>query len=118
MGWSSRSGRAVTNPNSPRAQAVCDRCGMWYSHYTLVWQYEWSATRLYNKRLLVCTRTCLDRPQPQLQARILPPDPVPIRDPRPEWFALDNAGGIGGAVIINEDGNTIVNEDGAPIAIE
>jgi hypothetical protein len=44
--------------------------------------------KLQNLRLLVCDR-CLDVPQEQLKARILPPDPLPIRNPRPEYFYID-----------------------------
>lgn len=85
MGYASRSGRALTNPAAPRAFAVCDRCGFWYNHYKLIWQHQWQGTQLVNLNLLVC-QTCLDVPQQQLKARILPPDPVPIANPRPELF--------------------------------
>lgn len=85
MAYASRSGRAITNPRKPEAFAVCDRCGIWYNHIKLMFQYEWQGTKLQNLNILVC-RSCLDIPQPQLKARILPPDPVPIRNPRPENF--------------------------------
>lgn len=32
---------------------------------------------------------CLDNPQPQLKPIILPADPVPVANPRPEPYALD-----------------------------
>jgi len=85
MGYASISGRAKTNPRHPRAFAVCDRCGRWLNHFKLNWQHQWSGSRLIRLNILVC-QPCLDVPQPQLKARVLPPDPVPIRDPRPEWF--------------------------------
>jgi hypothetical protein len=34
---------------------------------------------------LVCDE-CLDKPNPQLKARLMPPDPVPIANPRPELY--------------------------------
>jgi len=40
---------------------------------------------LINKRILVCP-TCLDKPQEQLRAIIVPSDPVPIANPRVEYF--------------------------------
>lgn len=40
---------------------------------------------LQNLRILVC-RTCLDRPQIQLKTIILPPDPLPVLNPRPELY--------------------------------
>ena len=89
MGWASQSGRAITNPDSPRAFAVCDKCGFWYNHYKLKWQKEWQGTQLVNLGFLVCD-TCLDVPNPQLKARLMPPDPVPIRNPRPEQYLYPN----------------------------
>ncbi len=85
MAYASRSGRAITNPGRPEAFAVCDRCGLWHNHKNLSYQYEWQGTKLQNLNLLV-SRECLDIPQPQLKARILPADPVPIMNPRPENF--------------------------------
>ena len=85
MGWASQSGRAVTNPEHPRAFAVCDNCRFWYNHHMLRWQREWSGTQIINKGFLVC-QECLDRPNPQLKARLMPPDPVPIANPRPEEY--------------------------------
>jgi len=85
MGWASQSGRAITNPEAPRAFAVCDNCGFWYNHSALKWNMEWQGTQLVNSGFLVCYR-CNDRPNPQLKARLMPPDPVPIRNPRPEQY--------------------------------
>lgn len=85
MGYASLSGRAKTSPSNPRAHAICDRCGFRYNHYTLRWQMDWAGASLINKRLLVCDR-CYDEPQQQLRAIIIPADPVPIINPRPEAF--------------------------------
>lgn len=81
-------GRAKVSPSSPSAFGVCDRCSIWYNLADLKWQFEYAGTRLQNQRLLVCVR-CLDDPQPQLKARILPPDPVPVMNARPEQFFID-----------------------------
>ena len=85
MAWASQSGRAITNPSAPRAFAVCDFCGFWYNHHKLSWNYEWQGTQLVNLRFLVCD-TCNDKPNPQLRARLMPADPVPIQNPRPEQY--------------------------------
>lgn len=45
--------------------------------------------QLQNLRILVCTQTCLDVPQPQLRTIILPPDPVPVSNPRPELYRVE-----------------------------
>lgn len=87
MGYASRSGRARTSVRDPRAFSCCDRCGIWYNHCNLQWQYDWAGASLINKQLLVC-RGCLDTPQEQLRAIILPADPVPIWQPRTENFVV------------------------------
>ena len=90
MGYASRSGRARTSAKDPRAFAVCDRCGMWYNHHRLQWQYDWAGASLINKRLLVCN-TCYDQPQNQLRAIVVPADPTPIINPRTEPYAYDSS---------------------------
>lgn len=78
-------GRAEINARSPRALGVCERCGFLYNHDQLRWQYEWRGISLQNIRILVC-ETCQDKPQDQLRVIILPPDPVPILNARPENY--------------------------------
>lgn len=91
MGYASKSGRARTSPRNPQAHAICDRCGGRFNHVDLQWQYDWAGASMINKRMLVC-RSCLDTPQTQLRAIVLPADPVPIINPRPQDFvtALTN----------------------------
>src|SRR5215813_3101997 len=81
--------RAATSRLHPRSHAICDRCGFRYNHDDLQWQYQWAGPRLQNLRLLVC-KTCLDIPQEQLRTIVLPPDPVPIANPRPENYINAN----------------------------
>lgn len=89
MGYASKVGRATTDPDSPSAHGICDRCGFRYLHRDLVWQYSYRGNALTNIRILVCTQTCLDVPFEFNKPIILPPDPLPIKDPRPEFFASD-----------------------------
>jgi len=91
MGYASKAGRARVSVSRPQAFAVCDRCSLWYNRVDLVWQFDYAGTGLINKRLLVCTRTCRDKPQAQLRAIILPADPVPVRNPRTEPFIEDES---------------------------
>lgn len=74
-------GRARVSSRNPRAFAICDKCGFLYNHVNLRWQYDWRGASLQNLRLLVCD-TCLDVPQQQLRAIVVPADPVPILNPR------------------------------------
>lgn len=99
-------GRAHVSASNPRAFGVCDRCGIWHQLCNLSWQYQWAGTRLQNLRLLVCAQ-CLDVPQPQLKARILPPDPVPVMNARPENFDADN-----NTFLTTNDNDNIVTDDG------
>lgn len=79
-------GRAFIDPRSPRALAVCDRCQAMVFHDTLRWQMQWRGPRMANIRLYVCPE-CYDTPQEQLRTFVLPIDPVPIANPRPENYA-------------------------------
>ena len=88
MAYASQSGRARTNPNSPQAFGVCDRCGTWYNHNSLSWQFDWRGASLQNLRILVCDR-CKDVPDEQLRAIVLPADPMPIINARVEPFTAD-----------------------------
>lgn len=89
-----RHGRSRISARHPEAQAICDRCKFTVSRADLRWQMEYAGPTVINKRLLVC-RDCLDTPNPQLRTVTLPPDPVPVRDPRPQEVGLDDtpAGG-------------------------
>lgn len=85
MGYASRSGRAITNPQAPRGFGVCDHCGLWFNLHKLGYEYQWQGTKLINTRFRVCSG-CKDKPNPQMKARLAPPDPLPLYDPRPENF--------------------------------
>ena len=82
-------GRASISRTRPRALAICDRCGFTYNYDSLQMQQEWRGSQMQNTGLLVC-ESCWDAPQEQLRTIILPPDPVPIADPRPENYELAN----------------------------
>lgn len=131
MAYASRSGRATTSSRNPRAFAVCDRCGIWYNHSNLRWQYDWRGASLQNLRLLVCN-SCYDEPQSQLRAIVVPADPVPIVNPRIQDFVnaemnyrttsgqntVDPTTGIpipGGDTIITQNNyNVVTPTTGAP----
>lgn len=94
-------GHAHTNPERPEAYAVCDRCGLLYNHRDLKFQFEWRGTQLMNTGLLVCTRTCYDKPFIFYRPIILPPDPVPILNARPENYVVEDEGGVPGPTPLN-----------------
>lgn len=82
--------RATIDPSNPRAVGTCDRCGFWYNLDQLHYQHQWSGTQLINMRLRVCD-ICMDEPSMHLKTVILPPDPVPVHDARPEPYEIDEA---------------------------
>lgn len=81
--------RFNVNSEYPRARGVCDRCGQHWQHNKLSWQFEWTGPKLQNLRILVCPE-CLDKPQPNIRTIVIPPDPVPIMNARPENYVSDN----------------------------
>lgn len=85
MAYASQSGRARTSSSSPQAHAICDRCGFRYNHVDLQWQYDWRGAALQNIRILVCN-SCVDVPQDQLRAIVVPADPAPIMQARVQDF--------------------------------
>ena len=85
MAYASIAGRARTSSSNPQAHAICDRCGFRYNRVNPNWQYDWRGAALQNVRILVCD-TCMDTPQEQLRAIVVPADPVPIDQPRTQDF--------------------------------
>ena len=77
------SGRARVSSRFPEAIGVCDRCKFRYNLVDLNWQYDWAGPQIINTRLRVC-RTCMDEPSPWKRSILIPPDPLPVSDPRPE----------------------------------
>lgn len=85
-------GRAIFDPLNDTVEAAfstCDRCGLQYRHDDLVWQYDWRGNNMQNLMILVCKRTCVDEPFEFNRPIILPPDPMPILDARPGFYAAE-----------------------------
>lgn len=80
-------GRGYVSARTPRALAICDRCGFMVNHGKLRWQYQWQGPRLNNTRILVCP-DCYDTPQEQLRTFVLPMDPIVIPNARPENYSF------------------------------
>lgn len=89
---------------------------MWYSITDLKWQLFYAGPNLQNKRLLVC-RQCLDVPNAQFMPRILPADPLPTLNARPEPFDYDNNSWIStqdDQVVTSQDGELFVTDTDVP----
>lgn len=112
MAWHP-SGRARVSARSPSAFGICDRCGLQYQRTELVQQFQWQGTILQNLNIFVCKQTCLDVPQMQLKTIILPPDPVPVWQPRPEIYAEEVP-----SYMSTETGDHLVTESGLNLTME
>lgn len=70
--------------NNPVAAGQCDGCKAIVRHDELQWQIEYrGGIAPISTGLLVC-RSCKDVPQPYFQLQVLAPDPVPVKNPRPD----------------------------------
>lgn len=73
------------DPKNPEALAICDYSGLPCMHKDLVRQMEWRGDGLVWTGLLVNKRFS-DIPNEQGRAPLLPPDPIPVANPRPQFF--------------------------------
>lgn len=69
------------DPSDPSAVAFCDKTGMVFNREDLVKQFEWRGNALVWTGFYVGPQFA-DAPNEQLRPPILPPDPVPIQQPR------------------------------------
>lgn len=85
--------RARVNPNAPSAWGTCDRCGMITNLRDMDWHREWAGSKIINLGYLNCPR-CQTIPNETLRTIVLPPDPDPVLNARPENYALDESPGL------------------------
>lgn len=105
-------GRARVSASNPSAFGVCDRCKLLYNLNKLTWQFDWAGPRMINKRILVC-HTCLDVPQQQLRTIVIPVDPPPVLNARPEAYAIEVPN-----FLITENGIPLITENGLNLVAE
>lgn len=79
----------VINPRDPDSVAVCDGCGRWTMHNHLVEKKEFRGGSVpVGTGMFVCG-VCDDVPNPYFSKLVLAPDPVPVRNPRPQNYSTD-----------------------------
>lgn len=71
----------IIDASSPSALGICDYSGFVFLRRDLVRQMEWRGSALVWTGFYV-GKPYLDQPNEQNRPPILPPDPVPVRDPR------------------------------------
>jgi hypothetical protein len=79
------SGASRTNPRNPFGQGVCDRTGFALQHNRMQRQFQWGGAKLFDTGYLVRPQS-LDKPQDQYRSLILPGDPQPLVNPRPDYW--------------------------------
>ena len=115
MAWHPN-GRARISARRPEAKAICDACGFMYSLADLCPRVQWAGAKLQTFNMLVC-RTCWDVPQEQLRTIIIPADPLPVYNPRPERyttivpsFIATESSTFAGDDLTTESGDTLIHE--------
>ena len=87
-------GRFNPDPYAGRAHGACDRCQFQWPLSQLQYHYDFRGDQLSNTRFRVCP-PCMDVPYQGYRPVKLPPDPVPVLDPRVEPFAAEENAGAG-----------------------
>lgn len=83
-------GHASPDATQPRAQGICDRCNFSWQLSQLSYQYEYRGSAMANTRFRVCPR-CLDKVAVFKKVIVIPADPVPVQNPRPDQFAYQSS---------------------------
>lgn len=90
MSWRPHPKRASVDVGNQSCWTTCDRCGFISNMNKMHWEVQWAGFNLIKTGFLVCT-PCLDKPAPFLREMVLPPDPLPVANARPEPYAIDEA---------------------------
>lgn len=98
------------DPRDPKGVAMCDGCGFWVSYETLREQVDFRGGWTPEKTGLFVCATCDDVPQPYYQRQVLPPDPVPLRNPRPDPNVPSDSGW---GYLTDSNNDIIVTQTGA-----
>ena len=88
MAWRPHPKNARVDPQNPQCWGTDDRTGFLSNLGDLHWQMEWAGTTLRNTKLLVREKS-LDTPSPWFRSIVLPADPPPIMNARPEAYTID-----------------------------
>lgn len=102
---------ARTDPTRPQGWATCSRCGFIGNLIDFKWQFDWRGQNIVNLKFLVCP-PCYDLPsEAALRTIVLPADPLPLMNARPEPYSIDETDffvGLNGAFIVTQSGANLV----------
>jgi hypothetical protein len=88
MAWRPHPRRARTNPGYPQGWATGMRSGMIGNKVNLVQQTDWRGLKVMPTGIWDYA-DFIDKPQRQLGANILSPDPEPLINAHPEQYPVD-----------------------------
>lgn len=98
---------------SPQAVAICDGCGFRVQHNHLREQRDYrGGSTPVGLGIWVCA-SCQDVPQPYFARQLLRPDPVPVRNPRPDFNPSYDILAQNNDHIISQDDKGIVTQGGS-----
>ncbi len=99
--------------SDPQALAICDGCGFLVQHNHLREQKDYrGGSTPVGLGTWVCA-SCQDMPQPYFSRQLLRPDPVPVRNPRPDYNPRYDILAQDGSSIIAQDGGDILTQGGS-----
>lgn len=112
-GWKPRQPFPTTDTSDPKAVGVCDGCGWWVTHRSLVKHmvYRGGTSPVWDGMLFCQKCDDVPNPAPQFSRMTLAPDPVPVTNPRPE---SPTAAESGYAYWVDDNGdyvNTVSGDD-------
>lgn len=84
--------RPIVSWRDPAALAICDGCGFLVNHRHLREKVQYRGGNSPEPTGLFVCATCDDVPQPYFKKQVLPPDPVPVINPRPDDQAGKSSG--------------------------
>ncbi len=110
----------VIDESSPQALGICDKSGFVFRRIDMVKQMEWRGNALVWTGFIV-GKPFVDTPNAQLRPPILPPDPVPVQNPRlqqPTTVAWSNQSIPWSLLPVQTWSSWYGEEDGVPAAPE
>ena len=117
MSWRPHPRNADTDPDHPRGWAADDRSGFQTNLHKLRFQMQWAGNQLINTQLLVGEDN-YDKPQEQLRTLILPADPAPLFNARPENYVVDETDWLSTGVRPDNPNDILETQDGELIVTQ
>lgn len=106
--------RTTLDIDRPDPWSTSDRGGWVGDHSQMRWQFVWAGSQIINTGLLVFEDE-YDIPNEQFRTLVLPPDPDPLMNARPEPYVIDETDwlttgvrGGGGSVLETQNGELLV----------